>query len=58
MKIWHLGHILGQGQVKHVEAKVDVISDYFVPSGKWQMMLFLGMAGYNRKFRNNFSIIA
>ena len=29
-----LGHIVGQGQVKPVEAKVEAISDFPVPSGK------------------------
>ena len=53
-----LASILGQGQVKPVEAKVEDISDFPVPSGKRQLMGFLGMAGYNRKFCNNFSITA
>ena len=53
-----LGHIVGQGQVKHVEAKVEAISDFPVPTGKRQLMRFLGMAGYYRKFCNNFSVIA
>ena len=33
-----LGHIVGQGQVKPVEAKVEAISDFPVPSGKRQLM--------------------
>ena len=53
-----LGHTVGQGQVKPVEAKVEAISDFPVPSGKRQLMRFLGMAGYYRKFCNNFSVIA
>ena len=53
-----LGHLVGQGLVKPVEAKVEVISDFPVPSGKRQLMRFLGMAGYYRKFCNNFSVIA
>ena len=52
-----LGHIVGQGQVKPVEAKVEAISDFPVPTGKRQLMRFLGMAGYYRKFCNNFSVI-
>ena len=47
-----------QGLVKPVEAKVEAISDFPVPSGKRQLMRFLGMAGYYRKFCNNFSVIA
>ena len=53
-----LGHLVGQGLVKPVEAKVEAISDFPVPSGKRQLMRFLGMAGYYRKFCNNFSVIA
>ena len=53
-----LGHVVGQGQVKHVEAKVKAISDFPVPSCKRQLMRFLGMAGYYRKFCDNFSVIA
>ena len=50
--------MVGQGQVKPVEAKVEAISDFPVPSGKRQLMHFLGMAGYYRTLCNNFSIIA
>ena len=49
---------MGQGQVKPVEAKVEAISDFSVPTGKRQLMHFLSMAGYYRKFCNNFSVIA
>ena len=53
-----LGHILGQGQVKPVEAKVEAISDFPIPFGKRQHMRFLGVSGYYRKFCNNLSVIA
>ena len=53
-----LGHLVGQCQVKSVEAKVEAIADFPVPSGKRQLMRFLGMAGYYRKFCNNFSVKA
>ena len=49
---------MGHGQVKPVEAKVEAISDFPVPTCKRQMMRFLGMAGYYRKLCNNFSVIA
>ena len=42
---------------KPVEANVEAISDFPLPYGKRQLMSFLGMAGYNRKFCNNFFII-
>ena len=50
--------MVGQGQVKPVEAKVGAISDFPLPSGKRQLMCFLGMAGYYRKFCSTFSVIA
>ena len=53
-----LGHMVGHGQVKPVEAKFEAIIDFPVPSDKRQLMRFLGMAGYYRKFCNNFSVIA
>ena len=52
-----LGHVVGQGQVKPVEAKIQSISDFPVPTNKKQLMRFLGMAGYYRKFCDNFSTI-
>ena len=53
-----LGHVVGQGQVKSVEAKVGAISGFPVPTCKRQLMRFLGMAGNYRKFCNTFSVIA
>ena len=53
-----VGHVVGQGQLKPVEAKVKAISDFPVPTCKRQLMRFLGMAGYYRKFCDNFSVIA
>ena len=49
---------MGQGQVKPVEAKVEAIADFPIPSCKRKLMRFLGMAGYYRNFCNNFSVIA
>ena len=53
-----LGHIVGQGQVKPVEAQVKAISDFPVPTCNRQLLRFLGMAGYYRKFCDNLSVIA
>ena len=41
-----------------IEAKVKAISKFPIPDGKKQLMRFLGMAGYYRKFCSNFSTIA
>ena len=53
-----LGHLVGQGQVKPLEAKVNAIAEFPVPKCKRQLMRFLGVAGYYRKFCKNFSGIA
>ena len=49
---------MGQGQVKPTKAKVEAILKFPVPTCKRQLMRFLGMASYYRKFCNNFSVIA
>ena len=41
--------------MKQIFAKVQAINDFPVPLSKKQLMRFLGMAGYYRKFCNNFS---
>ena len=56
-QVTYLGHTVGQGQIKPVEAKVSAISDFPTPNCKRQLMRFLGMAGYYRKFCPNFSNI-
>ena len=53
-----LGHVVGQGHVKPIDAKVLAISEFPIPTCKKQLMRFLGMAGYYRKFCKNFSDIA
>jgi len=56
--VTYLGHVVGQGQIKPVNAKISAISDFPRPETKKQLMQFLGMAGYYRKFCPNFSAIA
>ena len=53
-----LGYVVGQGQVAPVTAKVEAIQRYPVPKDKRDLMRFLGMAGYYRKFCHNFATIA
>jgi len=53
----YLGHIVGQGQIKPVSAKIQAISNFPVPKNKRELMRFLGMAGYYRKFYPNFSSV-
>ena len=53
-----LGHVVGQGHVRPVTVKVRAITDFLTLTGKRQLMRFLGMSGYYRKFCPNFSSIA
>ncbi|CAB4001500.1 Hypothetical predicted protein [Paramuricea clavata] len=42
--VTYLGHIVGQGKVKPISAKIEAISAFPQPSTKKQVMHFLGMA--------------
>lgn len=50
-----LGHVVGQGHISPVQAKVEAIANFPIPTKKQEVMRFLGMAGYYRKFCSNFS---
>ena len=53
----HLGHVVGQCQVRPVDAKVKAIVDFPAPTRQREVMRFLGMAGYYRKFCKYFSTV-
>ena len=53
----YLGHVVGQGCVKPIKAKVDAVVKYPSPTGKKDLMRFLGMVGFYRKFCHNFSTV-
>jgi len=54
----YLGHVVGQGQVKPIKAKVEAIEKFPTPKTRKELQRFLGMAGYYRKFCPNFSDVA
>jgi hypothetical protein len=54
----YLGYVVGQGKVRTVDSKVQAITAYPVPKSKKELMRFLGMAGYYRKYCPNFSTVA
>ena len=56
-EVTFLGHVLGNGQVKPTGAKIQALLEYPVPQNKQELMQFLGMAGYYRRFCCNFSVI-
>ena len=57
-RVMFLGHVVGQGEVKPVTAKVQAIVEFPMPTNKHELMRFLGMSGYYRKFCKNFSMVA
>ncbi len=55
--VQYLGHIVGQGHIKPVSAKIDSIAKYAIPKDKKSLMRFLGTIGYYRRFCVNFSSV-
>ena len=56
-QIQFLGHVVGGGEVKPIHATVEAINNFPVPSNKKELVCFLGMSGYYRRFCKNFSTI-
>ena len=46
----YLGHIVGQGQVRPLDAKIQTIAKFPIPTSRKELVIFLGMAGYYRNF--------
>ncbi|XP_028835757.1 uncharacterized protein LOC114790140 isoform X1 [Denticeps clupeoides] len=53
--VTYLGKEVGQGQVRPVEAKVQAVMNFPVPTSKQELRRFLGMAGFYWGFCKNFS---
>ena len=53
----YFGHIVGQGQVRPLDAKIQTIAKFPIPTSPKELARFLGMAGYYRKFCLKFSEI-
>ena len=56
--VTYLGHVVGQGKIQPIQAKVNTIVSFPVPTNKSQLMRFLGMVGYYCKFCKNFAVVA
>ena len=54
----YLGHIVGQGQVRPLDAKIQTVVKFPIPTSWTEFVRFLGMAGYYKNFCLNFSEIA
>ena len=57
-QVTYLGHIVEEGEVKPLSAKVEAIANFPRPESKKQLMRFLGMAGYYRRFCPSFAAVA
>ncbi|KAK3878732.1 hypothetical protein Pcinc_016642 [Petrolisthes cinctipes] len=56
--VTYLGHTVGQGVVRPKSANVEAILSFPTPSTRKELLRFLGMAGYYRRFCSNFSTFA
>ena len=54
----YLGHVVTGEGVKHDPHKIQAINEFPIPTNKTEVKLFLGLAGYYRKFIPQFSKIA
>ena len=54
-KVTYLGHEVGKGIVAPRRAKVCAIDEFPIPTNRKQVMQFLGLAGFYRRFVANFS---
>ena len=54
----YLGYTVGQGKVQPVNAKVKDIVKFPSPTNRKELLRFLGMSGYYRRFCKNFSAVA
>ncbi|KAK4307306.1 hypothetical protein Pmani_020910 [Petrolisthes manimaculis] len=57
-KVVFLGHVVGQGDVSPVSAKVEAIASLPVPQDRKAVMHYLGMTGYYRRFVPNFADVS
>jgi len=58
VRVTFLGHVVGQGEIAPVMAKVKAITTFPAPANKHELMRFLGMSRFYGKFCRNFSVIA
>lgn len=53
--VTYLGHSVGNGSVSPVDIKIEPIMEFPTPKDKKQLMRFLGMTGYYRRFCENYA---
>ena len=56
--VTYLGHQVGSGKILLKAAQVQAINDFSQPRNKKEVMRFLGMTGFFRRFCPNFAMVA
>lgn len=54
-RVTYLGHVVGQGHVTPIAARVEALRDFPVPTSRKSLRRFLGTVGFYRRFCPNFS---
>lgn len=57
-EVLFLGHVISAGKIKVDSRKTDAVQQWPVPKDVQQVRMFLGLAGYYRKFVHGFARIA
>ena len=57
-QVRYLGHVIGSGEIIPKSANLKAIMDFPTPSTRKEVMRFLGMSSYYRRFCKNFSSVA
>jgi len=57
-KVIILGHVISSGSIEVDKAKIDLIANLFPPTCVIKVRYFLGHAGFNHRFIQDFSEIA
>ena len=52
----YLGHMVGRGEVRPLEAKVETVKNYTKPIKKRDMRAFLWLSNYYRQFMPGYSL--
>lgn len=53
--VWYLGHVISDQGVKPNPEKISIIKNFPIPQNAKDIKSFLGLAGYYRRFIENFS---
>ena len=51
----YLGHVVGKGEIRPEQCKIQAVQDFNIPKTKKDVRAFLGMVGYYRRFIGEFA---